>query len=199
MAAWSAPGTLIAGWAIGAALQPPGYSAVRDTISALAAHGATDRWVMSAALVGVGVSYLVVALGLHAAPSRGRAVLAIGGVATCLVAAFAQPAHGNSVTHTIAAAFAFLALATWPIIAGRRTARSPLLSCGISRAASAVLLGLVVWFALEIHGDQRGLAERVAATAQALWPLLVVISVRRSQRVNTTDRRKPQLAETRST
>ena len=179
--ALSAPVLLVAGWVIGAALQPPGYDAIRDTISALAAQGASDRWVMGGALIGVGIGYLVIAVGLRAAPLTGRAVLAIGGVATCLVAAFAQPAHGNSVTHTIAAAVAFLALATWPIFAGRRFASSPLLLAGVSRTASAVLVGLVVWFALELHGNQRGLAERVAATAQALWPLLVVISARRSR------------------
>ncbi|HEY3751971.1 MAG TPA: hypothetical protein VGL80_22540 [Pseudonocardiaceae bacterium] len=38
-----APVAMIGGWVLAASLQPPGYSAVRDTISALAAEGA--RWV----------------------------------------------------------------------------------------------------------------------------------------------------------
>jgi len=36
-----------------------------------------------------------------------------------------------------------------------------------------------VWFAAEIHGGQRGLAERAAAGAQALWPLAVVLTTGR--------------------
>jgi hypothetical protein len=38
----------------------------------------------------------------------------------------------------------------------------------------------VVWFAAELHGGQRGLAERAAAGAQALWPLAVVVTTRRA-------------------
>jgi hypothetical protein len=46
--------------------------------------------------------------------------------------------------------------------------------------ASTVLLGLVLWFAAELHGGERGLAERAAAGAQALWPLEVVVTTRRA-------------------
>lgn len=179
-AAWSAPALLVAGWTIGAALQPAIYNPVRDTISALAAEGASDRWVMTGALITVGICYFVVATGLRPAQFNGRAMLACGGVATCLVAAFPQPSRGNSVAHTIAATVAFVALGAWPIFAGQRGAWAPLLSRTATCAATAILLGLVVWFASEIHGDQRGLAERSAATAQALWPLMVVMSCRRT-------------------
>ena len=96
-----------------------------------------------------------------------------------LVAAFPQPVHGNSVAHTIAAAAAFTALATWPVLAARR-GRAPLLTLPVSAAASVALVGLVVWFAAELHGGQRGLAERAAAGAQALWPLAVVVTTRRA-------------------
>jgi hypothetical protein len=46
-----------------------------------------------------------------------------------------------------------------------------------------VLLGLLVWFGAELidGGRQVGLAERVLAGAQALWPLAVVLACRRSQ------------------
>jgi hypothetical protein len=44
---------------------------------------------------------------------------------------------------------------------------------------SAGLLGTVVWFAGELHGGHRGVAERVAAGLEALWPLAVVLSSRR--------------------
>jgi len=41
-----------------------------------------------------------------------------------------------------------------------------------------VLLALVAWFAVELisFGEQAGLAERIFGAAQALWPLMVVVS-----------------------
>ena len=82
--------------------------------------------------------------------------------------------------HTIAATVAFVSLGAWPAFAARRQPCPPLLAPGTSAAATVGLLGLVIWFAAEIHGGQRGLAERAAATAQALWPLAVVLSSRHS-------------------
>ena len=54
----------------------------------------------------------------------------------------------------------------------------------VSAAASVVLLGLVTWFAADLHGGLRGLAERVAVGAEALWPLAVVITTRRAGSVD---------------
>jgi hypothetical protein len=73
-----------------------------------------------------------------------------------------------------------VALGAWPVLAAQRHSPAPLLRWGASVAASCLLLGLVVWFAAENHGDQRGLAERAAAGAQALWPLAVVVTTRRA-------------------
>jgi hypothetical protein len=83
------------------------------------------------------------------------------------------------VAHTVVATVAFSALALWPVVAGRRRI-APLLAPAVSAAATVVLVGLVLWFAAEIHGGQRGLAERAAAGAQALWPLAVVLTTRRA-------------------
>jgi len=174
----AAPVLLIGGWAIAEVRQPSGYSPVRDTISALAATGASDRWLMTSALAGLGICHVVTALGLHPARRPGRIVLACGGTATVLVAAFAQPAHGNSVLHTIAAMVAFISLGAWPIFAARHRPCAPLLTRVTSAMATVGLLSLVVWFAAEVHGGQRGLAERAAASAQALWPLAVVLTTR---------------------
>ncbi len=174
-----APVLLIGGWSLAEARQPPGYNPIRDTISALAALGATDRWVMTSALAGLGACHVVTATGLRPARRGGRIVLGAGGAATVLVAAFPQPAHGNSAAHTVAATVAFVSLGAWPVLAARRRAPVPLMRRLPSALASGVLLGLVVWFAAELHGGQRGLAERVASGAQALWPLLVVLAARR--------------------
>jgi len=176
----AAPVLLIGGWTIAADLQTASYDPIQDTISALAAHGATDRWVMTTALAGLGACHFVTAAGLRPARRVGRAVLATGGAATVLVAAFPQPARGDSVAHTVAATVAFTALGVWPVFAGWRRAPAPLLTRAVSAVASGCLLGLVGWFALELGGEQRGLAERAAAGAQALWPLAVVLTTRRA-------------------
>jgi hypothetical membrane protein len=177
--AGAAPVLLGGGLVLAQSRQPSGYNPVRDTISALAAHGATDRWIMTASLAGLGACHVVTACGLRPARRGGRVVLASGGVATVMVAVFAQPERGNSVAHTIAATVAFLALATWPVFAASSPSPAPLLSPRASAGATVVLVALVVAFAAELHGGHRGVAERAAAGAQALWPLAVVLNARR--------------------
>jgi hypothetical membrane protein len=172
----AAPVLLIGGWTLAASRQPAGYNPVHDTISALAARGAADRWVMSLALMGVGACYAITANGLLGAHLAGRVVLAIGGLATIGVAAFPQPAHGNSSAHTVAATLAFSALAFWPL--GIMSIRSGVslhrpAACAVATVAMA---GLVLWFVAEAHAGHRGLAERAAAGVEALWPCAVVIS-----------------------
>jgi hypothetical membrane protein len=177
----AAPVVLATGLISAESRQPAGYNPIRDTISSLAAQGATDRWVMTSALAGLGVCHVITAVGLRPARSAGRALLAGGGVATLMVAAFPQPERGNSVAHTIAAALAFTGLALWPIFAAESHSDSPVLTYPICIAASVLLSGLVLWFVAEVHGGHRGLAERAAAGSQAVWPLVVVIATRRVQ------------------
>jgi hypothetical membrane protein len=162
---------------VAAWLQPAGYSSTRQTISELAGHGATDRWLMTVALVGVGLCHLVTAYGLGAA-TAGRLVHALGGVATLGVAAFALPAVGSSGPHTLAASIAFATLAVWPALGWYR--RSPVwgLRPAVAIPAAALLLALVGWFAATLWGGGEwvGLSERVAAGAQALWPLVITLT-----------------------
>jgi hypothetical protein len=131
---------------------------------------------MTAALAAVGVSYAITAIGLPAARFPGRLLLIVGGVATVLVAVFAQPVHGNSIGHTISATVAFSALALWPVFAAHRQSPAALLSYGGSAIATSFMIGLVLWFVFELHGGHRGLAERSGAGAEALWPLAVLLT-----------------------
>jgi hypothetical membrane protein len=163
---------------VAAGRQPPGYKPVRDTISSLAARGATDRWVMTAALLAVGLCDLVTGAGLRPARWAGRIALMGGGVATMMVAAFPQPVRGNGIDHTIAATVAFITLALWPVMAVRRRAGVPVLSFAFAVSATVVTFGFLTWFTLEIHGSHRGLAERGAALAEVVWPLIVAIGAR---------------------
>ena len=60
-AASAAPAVLIGGFLVATAMQPASYNPVRDTISELCERGATDAWVMTSALAGLGLCYLLVA------------------------------------------------------------------------------------------------------------------------------------------
>jgi hypothetical membrane protein len=175
----AAPVLLIGGWTLAAHRQPGGFDGTVETISALAAVDATDRWVMTAALLGVGICHVVTALGLTEAAVAGRLVLGLGGVATALVAAFPLPAVGDSPAHAVSAAIAFGALALWPAVAwSRREPVPPTLRPVVSIGAAVVLAALVAWFAVTLTtGGPVGLTERVAAAAQACWPLIVVSSL----------------------
>jgi hypothetical membrane protein len=180
LSALAAPLFLIGGWTLAAGRQPTGYDPIRDTISSLAAQGAVDRWIMTWALAGLGLSYLAVSLGLRLVRRSGRFVLAMGGIATVFVAVFPQPVEGNSIGHTAAATVAFAALALWPLFSADDAPHVPLLSRRASILASSGMVLLVIWFLLEAHGTQRGLAERLAAGADSIWPLAVVLSTRRA-------------------
>ncbi|WP_428966571.1 DUF998 domain-containing protein [Micromonospora fluostatini] len=195
----AAPILLVGGWTLGAARQPGGFDQLTGTISALAAVGATDRWIMTLGLAGLGLCHCVTAAGLRPLAPAGRALLALGGAATLAVAAFPLPAGGGgSVPHTLAAAVAFGALALWPALAphaGPATEQAGPTTGYAERAGPttgylgrratwvAVAVGLllpVAWFVVEMAagGARVGLAERVAAGAEALAPLLVAAALR---------------------
>jgi hypothetical membrane protein len=176
----AAPVALIGGWTLAAQRQPDGFDSTVETISALAARDATGRWLMTAALAGVGVFHVVTALGLSPAATAGRVMLGVGGVATIMVAVFPLPAAGAAPAHAVSAGVAFVALAVWPALAWRRRGRGPAaLRPVVSSAAALVLLGLLAWFAVTLGtGGRAGLAERLAAGAQACWPLVVTLSSR---------------------
>ena len=185
----AAPVLLIGGWTLAAAVQPVPFDGVVRTISELAARDTPHRWLMTSVLVGVGLSHLATAYALAPAAAIGRLIHGLGGLATLLVAAFPLPAGGRSSSaHTAAAAVAFISLAVWPAFAWIRR-RVPeqtvaaVLGPRVSAAATGALLLTLAWFFAELLvGSQRvGLAERVAAGAQAVWPLVVVLSVRRAK------------------
>ena len=178
----AAPVLLVGGWTLAAARQPPGYDARTDTISALAAEGATDRWIMTLVFATIGVCYVLVALALREPAMPGRIALATGGLATILVAVFPEPRGGPSDRHGVVATIASSAVAIWPVLAARRGAQvSWPLRPVASTIASIVLIGLLVWFVSELqHRTLIGMYERLAATAEALWVVLVVVVLRRS-------------------
>jgi hypothetical membrane protein len=176
----AAPVLLIGGWTLAAALQPDSFNAVRGTVSALAAEGAADRWVMTLVLLAVGACFVMTGLALRPAAAPGRLILVTGGVATVLGAMNPEPAAGGgSVPHTFWATVGFVALAAWPAGARRRGESAPYgLSLAVSIRAIGLLLGLLAWFGVEliVGGHQIGLAERVLAGAEVIWLPTVVLT-----------------------
>jgi 8-oxo-dGTP pyrophosphatase MutT (NUDIX family)/hypothetical membrane protein len=180
------PVLLVTGSTVAAGRQPRSFNPVADTISSLAAVGSVDRWVMTSALVGVGVGYFVTGLALRPAAPAGRLILMAVGVATVLVAANPERAgHGGSLPHTLWAAAGFIVMAAWPVAGRVRGSRAPYgLRPAVAISATVVMLGLLAWFGGELiwAGHQVGLAERALAGTQALWPLVVVLTCTRSGR-----------------
>jgi hypothetical membrane protein len=175
----AAPVLLIGGWTVAAGLQPR-FDPVADTVSALAAIGATDRWVMSLAFVLVGACYILTALALRSAKTVGRLTLIGGAIAGMLVAANPEHAGGfGSVPHFVFASLGLAGLTLWPVAAAKRGQAVPwALRRAPAAAAVAVQFALLAWFGTELimAGGQVGLAERVMGAAQATWPLAVVLS-----------------------
>ena len=175
-----APVAMIGGWTLAQRLQPS-FDPVRDTISDLATAGMVAPWVMGTGLALTGVAHCVTASGLHGVPRVGRFLLALGGVATLAVALAPSDAHPQ--LHRISAAVGFGALALWPAFSAMRGGTGPL-SPKVAVPASLVLLALVAVFVAELaqitpdDGAATGLAERVVAGAQSLWPLVVVVGLR---------------------
>ena len=176
------PVLLVGGWTVAAALQPH-FDQVAETVSALAAPGATDRWVMTLTFLVVGVCYVVTGLALRPARAAGRLILVAGATLGMLVAA--NPEHAGTaypVGHIIWASVGLVGLTFWPAGAWRRGPGVPWgLRPAVAAAAVALLLAVLAWFVTELvtGAGQVGLAERVAGVVQAAWPLAVVLSCRR--------------------
>ena len=178
------PIALMGGWTIAAALQPAGYSAVHESISALAASATSHRWVMTTGLVLTGVGHLVTAYAVPRVGRRGRLLLALGGLFTLLVAVLPLPSRtDSSAAHVAVATVSFIALAVWPL--GAEDHSTPVvhlpwpLRRGIRWAAAVVLGALTALVGVATVADwgRFGLVERLAAGAQALWPLVVALGM----------------------
>jgi len=176
----AAPVLLAVGWIVAASLQPRPFNPVAQSVSTLAARGATDRWVMSLAFLLTACCYVAVGVALRPAGTAGRAILISAGIAGLFVVLSPQAANGGfSLAHAFWSAMGFALLAAWPIAATRRGDSAPwALRLPIAVGAVALFCCLLAWFVAELlaGGQQIGLAERVAGEAQALWPVTVAVS-----------------------
>ena len=181
VSAAAAPLLLVGGWTAAADLQPQ-FDPVANTVSALAAVGATDRWVMSATFVVVGLCDVITALALRPAGRPGRLILIVGAISGMLVAAYPEhPGGFGSVPHFVLAATGFALLTTWPLGACRRGAAVPwALRPGAAASAMAVQFLLLAWFGAELIPApvRPGWPSGSWAPPRPSWPLTVVLSAR---------------------
>ncbi|MEU6948104.1 DUF998 domain-containing protein [Streptomyces sp. NPDC046316] len=185
-----APVLLAGGWMLAAHLEGPSYDPVTQNISVLGAYGSRGFWVMTGALLALGVCHLLTAWGLRAAALAGRVTLAAGGVAAFVVAILPAPSSGGSLEHGSVAVIGFVLLAAWPVLGAVRVGAAP---WGLRLApsiAASVLMGVgAAWYLIETHRHGApGVAERLVTCMQSVWPFIVVASCvsYREQRARAT-------------
>jgi hypothetical membrane protein len=137
------------------------------------------RWLITSALLGVGICNFVTGLALRPAAEAGRILLILGGVCSMLIAAYPQHQHSGSPEHEVLSFLGVVLMTIWPVAASRRDPDAPTcLQPRVAYLAVLVNLGLLVWFTAELfNGPELGLAERAVTVDQSLWPLAVVLSV----------------------
>jgi hypothetical protein len=154
------------------------YDPVSQTISALALDG-RGQWIMTAGLALAAGCQIVTAVGLRVLPRLPRIALAFAGCCGLAVAALPDRLD-TAIPHVAITGLAATLLTIWPLltvplarpISWTRRVRWTV-------AASAVPTGLLIWMAVDAwRGIHLGLSERTAATAEMLWPLVVVVSAR---------------------
>ena len=186
-AALLGPVAFLTAWVVSGAVQPDDYSAVRQSVSALAVPSATEPWIMTTGLYVVGACQLLTAAGLTRMRHGARLFLAAGGVAGLGVAWFPQPEHGpkDASLHIVFATLCIISLALWPWVVHVRgfTPRPPVRGRVVAAVTALFVLG-VGWVYVAGHGaGALGVAERAHITVATLWPLVIVLALRRTTAV----------------
>jgi hypothetical protein len=171
------------GWLIADAVQPDSYSPIRKTVSVLAGHAGTDRWIMTGALFLIGGCQLVTAVGLVGIRVPARIVLGVAGLSSIGIAASPEPVRGSTPQHLAWTALGAVAIAVWPaFVARRRPPRSLVLSRYGCAVVTAVFLVLLAWLVIETQGGtDLGLVERLFLSTETCWPFVVATALRRAK------------------
>ena len=174
---------LVSGWLVAGALQPVSYSPMQQTMSDLAGQTATDPWVMTVALFGVGSCQVASSLGLTRAATRARLLLILAGLSTIGVAASPDAASGPTPWHL---AFAVACIATtlvWPLFTVCREPGRPWVlgaTCGLT--VTVLFAALSGWLLISTQGSgDLGLVERLTCSAQGMWPFVVALALWQAQ------------------
>ena len=170
------------GWLVAGAVQPASYSPIRKTVSVMAGHAGTDRWIMTGALFLVGGSQLVTAAGLAGVGVPARILLAVAGLSSIGIAASPEPASGSTPQHLAWTSLGAVVIAVWPASVARRAPpRPPILSSYGCAVVTAVFIALLGWLVIQTQGGtDLGLAERLFLSIETCWPFIVAIALRRA-------------------
>jgi hypothetical membrane protein len=168
------------GWLFADAVQPASYSPIRKTVSVLAGQAGTDRWIMTGALLLVGVCQFATAAGLAGVRLPARILLVVAGLSSIGIAVNPEPAHGSTPQHLAWTSLGAVAITAWPAFAARRAPPRPLIlssrGCAVVTVVFLVLLG---WLVIETQGGtDLGLAERLFLSVETCWPPVVAVTLR---------------------
>jgi hypothetical protein len=180
-----APVVLVGGWLIAGALQPASYSPMRQTMSVLAGHSGTDRWVMTAALLLVGSCQIATGAGLTAVRMPARILLILTGLSTLGIAATPEPPTGPTPRHLAFAVSCVVTTAVWPVLVARRAPAQPwIVSVYGCATVTVIFAGLSCWLLIAARdgGGDLGMVERLTSEVQCLFPLVVALALRQTAR-----------------
>jgi hypothetical protein len=175
------PVLITGGWLVADAFQPDSYSPIGKTVSVLAGHAGTDRWIMTSALFLVGCCNFVTAAGLTGVRLPARILLVVAGLCSIGIAASPEPVVGSTPQHLAWTSLGEVTIAVWPAFIGRRGSPRPLiLSIRGAATVTAVSIALLGWLVIETQcGSVLGLAERLTSSVQITWPFIVTVALRR--------------------
>ena len=170
----------VLGWVIAGALWP-GYDAVRQTISDLAADESPVKWIMSSFFVLGGTLTLIAAIYARTLAMPGRVALFISAICTYGLTFFPTPLIGFSTMHRVFAITSFVLSAGWPLFAMRSRKDAPwVIRPFASITATALQAALALWFLstwTDPNATDVGVWERIVAVSQSLYVSVVIIVI----------------------
>ncbi|HWJ60934.1 MAG TPA: DUF998 domain-containing protein [Acidimicrobiales bacterium] len=184
---WSAlglvagPVAFVGGWVVGGG-RMPGYSPVDQAISRIAAVGAPNRELMTAAFVAYGAAVLVGSTALRTSPLRSVwSIAAVNGAATIAVAALPLE-HSPSMDtwHGVAAGVGYVSITVLQLASAR-----PLRDTGHRRAAALAAAGGVtsaVCLAATTVSEANGFFQRLGLTVGDAWLVAAGVALFRAGR-----------------
>lgn len=184
---WSAlglvagPAAFIGGWVVGGGRMPD-YSPVNDAISRIAAVGAPERTLMTAAFVTYGASVVVGSTALRTSPLRRCwSIAAVNGAATIAVAALPLEHSASMDTwHGVAAGVGYVSITVLQLASAK-----PLRETGHDRAAALAIAGGVtsgLCLVATTVSDANGFFQRLGLTVGDVWLVAAGLALFRAGR-----------------